>query len=71
MENPDDGTERNHMENPDDCTERHHSYHVLHMCSQCILIFSPHRPQVRSEHQTGLSSGNVRVGRSRLSNRAE
>jgi hypothetical protein len=26
MENPDDGTERNHimMENPDDCTERHH-----------------------------------------------
>ena len=24
MENPDDGTERNHMENPDDCTERYH-----------------------------------------------
>jgi hypothetical protein len=24
MENPNDGTERNHMENPDDCTERHH-----------------------------------------------
>ncbi len=24
MENPDDGTERNHMENPDDWTERHH-----------------------------------------------
>jgi hypothetical protein len=24
MENPDDGTEKNHMENPDDGTERHH-----------------------------------------------
>jgi hypothetical protein len=39
MENPDDGTERNHMENPDDCTERHQSegFEKLHALSVELL----------------------------------